>query len=182
MPISGADLSQREDSMGGSRTSRAKFARRKRGRPARREDYVSATPETLAKLRPDPLLALFEAYGGGDRALERAADEIRAVYLAICGMLMAVGRTGSGPAARSGGRQGRSSAVAPRQIAPFLAWAHSETYLPWAQETSRRTLEALIDLVIERRVIHPDLAAPVARALGDYAARMRTRRRFKEAS
>lgn len=162
-------------------TSRGRFARRRRGRPARRDDNVPATPETLAKLRPDPLLALLEAYGGGDRALERAADEIRAIYVAICGMLMAVGRTGSGIGPRADGGTGRRTARA-HDIAPFLAWAHGETYLPWAQRTPRRTLEATIDLVIERRVIHPDLTAPVAQALGDYAGRMRSRGRFEEAS
>ena len=103
-----------------------KTLKRRRVRPARRDEYVGPTPETLAKLRQDPLLALFERYdsgagGEGEGALERAADEIRAVYLAVCGMMMAgVGgghRYGEGP----GGR---------REIAPFLAWAHATTYRP----------------------------------------------------
>ena len=119
-------------------------ARKKRGRPVRQDDHVGPTPETLAKLRQDPLLALFERYDGGtgseEGALERAADEIRAVYLAVCGMLMAgIGgghRYGQGPGVR-------------REIPPFLAWAHGRTYLPWANSLKRTTLEAVIDLVVE---------------------------------
>jgi hypothetical protein len=131
----------------------------------------------LAKLRQDPLLALFERYdreaGGEEKMLERAADEIRAIYLAVCGMLMAgVGgghRYGQGP----GGR---------REIPPFLAWAHAETYLPWANALKRGTLEAAIDLVVDRVVIHPDLYSAVAAALADYAGRMRRRAQFDPAA
>ncbi len=105
-------------------------------------------------------------------ALERSANEIRAVYLAVCGMLMAgIGgahRYGQGP----GGR---------REIPPFLAWAHAKTYQPWAQAHPRATLEAVIKLVVDRHVIHPDLANAVAGALADYAKRMRSRAEFKEA-
>lgn len=151
--------------------------RRKRGRPSSRNDFTGPTPETLAKLRQDPLLALFERYdreaGGEERMLERAADEIRAIYLAVCGMLMAgIGgghRYGQGP----GGR---------REIPPFLAWAHAETYLPWANALKRGTLEATIDLVVDRAVVHPDLYIAVAAALADYAGRMRRRAQFDPAA
>lgn len=151
--------------------------KRRRGRPARWDEHVGPTPETLAKLRQDPLLALFARYdagagGDGEGVLERAADEIRAIYLALCGMLMAgVGgghRYGQGP----GGH---------REIAPFLAWAHAQTYRPWANSTQRSTLEAVIDLVVERNAIHPDLCAAVVAALADYAVRLRHRGAFKEA-
>lgn len=154
-----------------------KTPKKRRGRPARAHDCIGATPETLAKLRPDPLLALLSAFGQvgdavGNSALERAADEVRAVYLAVCGMLMAgIGgahRYGQGP----GGR---------REIPPFLAWAHAETYLPWAHAYPRATFDAVIGLVVDRRVIHPDLANAVANALADYAKRMRSRAAFKEA-
>jgi hypothetical protein len=150
--------------------------KRKRGRPARRIDHVGPTPETLAKLRQDPLLALLERYDSDsavdDRgALEKAANEIRAVYIAVCGMLMAgIGgghRYGQGP----GGR---------REIPPFIAWVHAETYRPWASGTKRATLEAVIDLVVDRAVIHPDLYPAAAAALADYAARMRRRRAFRD--
>ena len=158
-----------------------KIQKKRRGRPARRDEYVGPTPETLAKLRQDPLLALFARYDsgaggtdgdcGGEGALERAADEIRAIYLAVCGMLMAgVGgghRYGEGP----GGH---------REIPPFLAWAHATTYRPWANSTQRSTLEAVIDLVVERHVVHPDRMIAVAAALSDYATRQRHRRAFKE--
>lgn len=155
-----------------------KTPKKRRGRPARVHDCIGATPETLAKLRPDPLLALLSAFGQagdmvGQSALERSADEIRAVYLAVCGMLMAgVGgahRYGQGP----GGR---------REIPAFLAWVHAQTYLPWAHAHPRATLEAVIGLVVDRHVIHPDLANGVADALADYAKRMRARAEFKEAS
>lgn len=149
-------------------------ARKRRGRPARQDDDVGPTPETLAKLRQDPLLALFERYdarvGSEEGTLERAADEIRAVYLAVCGMLMAgIGgghRYGQGP----GGR---------REIPPFLAWVHAQTYLPWANSLKRTTLEAVIDLVIDRTVVHPDRAIAAAGALADYAQRMRRRGAFE---
>lgn len=158
------------------RASLKRASLKKRGRPARRADHVGPTPETLAKLRQDPLLALLERYDSdgtaGDKgALEKAANEIRAVYLAVCGMLMAgIGgghRYGQGP----GGR---------REIPPFVAWVHAETYLPWANGTKRATLEAVIDLVVDRTVIHPDLYAAAAAALADYAVRMRKRRAFRE--
>ena len=149
-------------------------ARKRRGRPARQDDYVGPTPETLAKLRQDPLLALFERYDAGtgseEGMLERAADEIRAVYLAVCGMLMAgIGgghRYGQGP----GGR---------REIPPFLAWAHAQSYLPWANSLRRTTLEAVIDLVVDRTMVHPDRALAATAALADYAQRMRRRGAFE---
>lgn len=152
-----------------------KKLKRRRSAAARRDDFVGPTPETLAKLRQDPLLALFERYdsdGGGDgeKALEHAADEIRAIYLAVYGMLMAgVGgrhRYGDGP----GGR---------RDIPPFLAWAHAKTYTPWANGIKRTTLEAVIDLVVERNLTHPERMIAVAEALGDYARRLRHRPAFK---
>lgn len=148
----------------------------KRGRPARHHDRIGPTPETWAKLRPDPLLSLLRSFGEsadkiGERALEHAADEIRAVYLAVCGMLMAgVGgghRYGQGP----GGR---------REIPPFLAWVHADTYLPWANGLRPATLQAVIDLVVERHAIHPGLTGAVTAALRKYALRMRTRGSFKE--
>ena len=153
-----------------------KKLKRRRGAAARRDNFVGPTPETLAKLRQDPLLALFERYEsdgcGDENALERAADEIRAIYLAVYGMLMAgVGgrhRYGEGP----GGR---------RDIPPFLAWAHAQTYTPWANGIKRTTLEAVIDLVVERNLIGPDRTISVAEALGDYARRLRHRPAFKDA-
>jgi hypothetical protein len=149
-----------------------KASRKRRGRPARHHDGIGPTAETLAKLRPDPLLALLGAYGDGDGALERSADEIRAVYLAVCGMLMAGvgGRHGYGRA--RGGR---------REIPPFLAWAHAETYLPWANGTKRATLEAVIGLVVDRHSIHPDMALPVIHALMDYAGRIKRRSPYRAA-
>lgn len=163
------------------RRGRPAFAKVSVGRPSRRDDYVGPTPETLAKLRQDPLLALFERYdsgtgGEGEGALERAADEIRAVYLAVCGMMMAsVGgghRYGEGP--------GGHAAYRAREIAPFLAWAHATTYCPWAKGIPRSTLEAVIDLVVERHVVHPDRMIDAAVALGEYAKRQRYRGAFME--
>lgn len=140
--------------------------RRRRGRPPRREAYPGPTPETRAKLTPDPLLALLESYGGGDAALEMAAEEIRAVYHAVCGMLMA----GIGERYRHGRARGGR-----REMPSFLAWAHAQTYLPWADGTQPATLAAVIDLVVDRRPVRPDIAPAVVAALRDYAGRMRRR-------
>lgn len=139
---------------------------RRRGRGSRREEDGGPTPETLAKLRPDPLLALLQAQGDGDGALERAADEIRAVYLAVCGMMMAGvgGRHGYGRT-----RHGH------REMPSYLAWVHRETYLPWANGQARTTLEATIGLIVDRQVQHPDRHAAIATALNDYAERLRRR-------
>lgn len=163
-------------------STRLKMPKHKRGRPARQADHIGPTPETLAKLRHDPLLALFERYDGraggdgdGEGPLERAADEIRAIYLAVCGMLMA----GVGGAHRYGEGPGGHSAYRAREMPPFLAWAHAQTYRPWANSLARATLEAVIDLVVERNLIHPDRMIAVAAALADYATRRRHRRAFK---
>lgn len=154
--------------------------KQRRAAAARRADFIGPTPETLAKLRQDPLLALFERYdsvnsGDGETVLEHAADEIRAIYLAVYGMLMAgVGgrhRYGEGPGARGS---------TTRDIPPFLAWAHAQTYTPWANAIKRTTLEAVIDLVVERNLIHPDRSIAVADALADYARRRRHRPAYKE--
>lgn len=152
-----------------------KKLKRSRGAAARRDDFVGPTPETLAKLRQDPLLMLLQrcdpdGSGGGENMLERAADAIRAIYLAVYGMLMAgVGgchRYGEGP----GGR---------RDIPPFLAWAHAQTYKPWANDIKRTTLEAVIDLVVDRNLTHPERMIDVADSLADYARRVRHRPAFK---
>jgi len=52
--------------------------------------------------------------------------------------------------------------------------------LPWANSLKRATLEAAIDLVVDRMVIHPDLYVAVADALTDYAKRMRQRGAFED--
>lgn len=134
--------------------------RRKRGRPARKEEYLGPTPETLAKLVPDPLEILLVDC---DVALERAASEIRAIYLAVCAKLM-------------GGLGGGSG----KPMSDFVAWAHAETYLPWARGLHRLTMEAVIDIVVDRHHIHPTFHPSVTFALESYARRMKTRKEPKE--
>lgn len=132
---------------------------KKRGRPSRRETYLGATQETASKLRPDPLFLILQSYGNGDVALERAADEIKAIYLAVCGQLMAgIGGLGGGS-----------------PMPDFIAWAHATTYLPWARATKRQSLEAVIDTVVDRNVVSPLIAPQVAVALHDYARRILSR-------
>ena len=140
-----------------------RMVKKKRGRPPMACAYEGPTPETVAKLAPDPLLAILRLHGGGDVALEHAAGEIRAVFLAVCGRLMAgVGNLGGGG-----------------EMPNFIAWAHAGTYLPWTRMTPRATLEAVIDVLIDRRTVHPDLAVRVALALDGYARRMKSRGAYK---
>ena len=54
-----------------------------RRRPVQKSERFGATPETAAKLRPDPLQVLMRTANMGP-AEERAAAEIRSVYLAVC--------------------------------------------------------------------------------------------------
>jgi len=137
--------------------------KKKRGRPSMACAYEGPTPETLVKLQPDPLLALLRVHGGGDIALEHAADEIRAIFLAVCGRLMA-GTGGLG----GGG-----------EMPDFLAWAHGSTYLPWARSLKHEAMEAIIDIVVDRRAVRADLAARAAGALDAYARRMKSRPAFR---
>lgn len=131
------------------------------------EERIQATPETMAKLQPDPLLALVRGIGRGDVVLESAADEIRAVYMAVVRGLM-----------RKGGlREDRGGMP---DIPPFLAWAHAETYLPWARAQLRQTMQAVIDVVVDRQAISNGCPPEaVVWSLHSYADRMMRRPSFR---
>lgn len=123
------------------------------------EKDAGPTPETLAHLEPDPLHDLVDA-GLIDAAGERAAQEIMQVYCAVCRGVM---------------RQSRP--LGPYTPGVFdmpedIAEAHKLRYLPWARATRRQTVQAVIDLVIDR--LSPSsgpVRQAVIEALDDYARR-----------
>lgn len=124
-------------------------------------DSVGATPETMAKLEEDPLQRMAAA-GMIDSAGERAAEEIKYVFLAVCRDVIA--RTMRPTIAYARGRF---------EIPDDLATAHAERYLPWCRAQRPRVVEATIDLVVERRLPRSGLLLDlVADALADYARRM----------
>lgn len=137
-------------------------------RRAQREDRISPTPETLAKLRPDPLLALIAAHPKRDYVplLQEAADEICAVYMAVVRAAMRKG----GLCEDRGGYPG---------VPPFLAWAHAQTYLPWARAQRRAVLAAAITLIVEREIISWTVAVDVLAALQNYADRQHRREPYE---
>lgn len=156
-------------------------AKRRRGRPPVREERVEPTPETLAKLEPDPLQALLDGHVGRDlpkeereRAererveMERATDEIRAVYHAVVRAVM-----------RKPPSFGDRIAMGKREMPGHLAWAHSKTYLPWAQSQHPRVMEACIDIIIDRRPVYRAFNLEVIAALRDYAKRMTERKPYR---
>ena len=121
-------------------------------------EKVEPTPETKAKLVDDPFQKLVEA-GNIDAAGERAAEEIRRVFMAICRDVMA---KISRPAPMAAGKVDMSD---------DLAEAHAERYLPWVRETGRNTVSATLDLLLEGR--KPDEFSEIAicQALQNYAKR-----------
>lgn len=158
--------------------------RSKRRDPVIRDDRVGPTPETQAKLVPDPFNVLIEM-GMLDTAQRDAGLEIRAIWRAITGTLAA--KTGNLSDTRSGG--GMSDA---------LAAAHARVYLPWCQYWGR-LVEETIDLVVDAqlpaavlaqlRLAHitgakPDLSdiANISSMLADYAKRRRAAARMGEAA
>jgi hypothetical protein len=96
-----------------------------------------------------------------DSAGERAAEEIKCVFLAICRDVIR--------------KTMRPSIVYARgkfEIPDDLAQAHAERYLPWCRDHRRQIVEATIDLVVERKPPATGLVLEaVADALADYAKR-----------
>lgn len=154
--------------------------RRKRWKPKNRRPAVERaercgpTPETLAKLQPDPLQMLLDGDAArearcGKARLEEAADEIRAVYMAVIRAVMwkrpSLGGGGGGVP----------------EIPARLAWAHFQTYLPWANHWGHsKVLEAVIDVVVDRYQTTAASHQMIVLALGDYAKRMRARPKEEE--
>lgn len=120
---------------------------------------TGATPETRAKLEEDPLHRMVAA-GMVDSAGERAAEEIKCVFLAIC-------RDVIGKTMRHG-----VYARGKFEISDDLAHAHADRYLPWCRAHRPAVIEATIDLVVERKPPRSGLILDgVADALADYANR-----------
>ena len=136
--------------------------------PVARND--GPTPETLAKLRPCPIAALFAAKHISQDEV-RAAREIGEVYHAVCRASMFGSRDLNGT--RGGG--GLSDAH---------AWLHRHRWKPWASEIGPESLEVAIDLIVdgrspeliarERRCVPGAVVAIVVAALGFYAGLMRS--------
>ena len=138
-----------------SRASADYIARKaKRGRRSViREERVGPTPETAAKLLPDPL-ALMLRHELIDAEAVSGALEIRSVYMAIVGQLM--------PKARGESAGGRS------EISARLAWIHSHRYKPWADRWAGETLAATLDMILEG-AMHVSFRERIANSLKDYA-------------
>ena len=134
-------------------------------------EVVGPTPETLAKLQADPFNVLV-ILGMLDTAQRDAGLEIRAIWYAITGRLMA--KCGERSPTRGG--DGMSEK---------LAQAHALVYLPWARYWGR-LIEEVIDLVVDARI--PDQAATRAdlgnlgEMLEDYARRRRRMGRLRVAA
>ena len=112
--------------------SKAERRAAKRRAAVERADRVGPTPETLAKLQPDPLVAMHDA-GLIDDAERDGALEIRRVYMAIVGAMVCKARGVGGRAVMS----------------PEIAWIHRNRYLPWAAHWSGRALAVLIDMIVD---------------------------------
>lgn len=120
-----------------------------------KSERVGPTPETEAKLLPDPLVEMHRM-GIIDTGTRDAALELRAVHLAIAGHL--------GVHARGeGGRAVMSDA---------MAWIYSHRYKPWMARWARLKVRhvsigpAAMDMIVEGRGVGLD---QIAQALADYA-------------
>jgi hypothetical protein len=120
-----------------------------------RTERIGPTPETLAKLVPDPLAELLRM-NLIDAGTKDAALEMAEVYIAVYGAQM--------PGARGAGGHPK--------ISDRLAWIHDNRYLPWARKWARirfRSLPlqpAVVDLVVSGRGV---ALSEIAEALADYA-------------
>ena len=135
-----------------------------KGRQKRRrrvvEDKIESTEQTRRKLEPDPLALILM---GQDVSLEHAADEIKAVYNAVCAGLFTA-------------RQRLGSPNGKPDIPDEIAWAHAQTYIPWFNNTERQVASATIELVSYRTPWpRPTLAIKIRQALWNYAGMMRMR-------
>ena len=127
----------------------------KRGRRAVvREERVGPTPETKAKLMPDPLSLMLQ-YDLIDAEAVHGAEEIARVYGALVGPLVIKARGES-----LGGRS---------EMTPRIAWIYSHRYRQWADKWSGDVHAAVIDMICEGQM-HPAFRERIANALRDYAA------------
>lgn len=127
-----------------------------------RAERAEPTPETVAKLIPDPIGVMF-AMGLIDQPTKDAALEMADVYIAVYG--------GQMPGARGAGGH--------PTISNAMAWIHTNRYLPWSRKWANVKLRAMplqpavIDLVIGGS--QPVALTEVASALKDYARFRRER-------
>lgn len=142
-----------------------KLAQAKRREAVKASDRVGPTPETLAKLKPDPFNEMVKAKILDD-AQRDAGLEIRAVYMAVIGPLMP--RGGNMLSTRGG-----------RDMPPVLAAAHAQRYQPWCDKW-KRGVEMVIGLVVDAHPPQSQRAASVM--LRDYAKRMRIPLDLREAA
>ena len=110
-------------------------------RPSRRtrtraERNYGPTPETRAKLRPDPILELYRA-GVLDQRLAGAAQEIREIYEAVRGRFMS-SHMGRLPEHIDGKPVARSNRHPLDGLEPSLRKRYVAAYMPWAGYMGRR--------------------------------------------
>lgn len=127
-------------------------------RRRRKPDRIMPTPETLAKLTPDPL---FELLAGEDASLERAADEIRRVYVAVTRQLWAKGMTFGQRVPGLG------------ELTDEIAAAHAQRYMPWVACQGPQVVDWTLNVIVDRNRPETWQADSIRRALADYARRMR---------
>lgn len=127
---------------------------RRGSRRVEREERVGPTPETTAKLMPDPL-ALMLRHELIDAEVVAGALEIRSVYMAVVGPLTIK--------ARGEGLGGRS------EMTKRTAWIYSSRYRQWADKWCGDVHAAVIDMVCDGEM-HPQFRERIANALRDYAA------------
>ena len=121
---------------------------------------VPPTPETVAKLGPDPLRVLVDQ-GLIDSDGERAAHQIRVVYLAVTRAVLAMAHPpGDDPA------RGRY------EMPDDMARAYTDLYKPWVAAQGPAVVDAVLTLVVDRQAIPRSKVGQVVDALGDYAQRM----------
>lgn len=122
------------------------------------EERIGPTPETLAKLKPDPLAVMLQR-GQIEEGQVDAAIEIREVYGAIVG--------GCSARANDLNRGGHGG------ISDRIAWLHSNRYLPWIRECGKHPARLVLDLVWFGQPPAKGQHIPViAYALADYRRRM----------
>jgi hypothetical protein len=144
---------------------RRQFMARKAAR--RQAEETGPTPETRAKLRPDPFNVLVQ-HGVLDTAERDAGLEVRALWYAVTGPLVP---------------RARDFAVIRRAgdgMSDELGEIHAQVYRPWCHDWGRAVAD-VIDLVVDAQM--PADVRRLQLMLRDYARRSRAwrARRRREA-
>lgn len=122
------------------------------------EERIGPTPETAAKLKPDPL-ALMLQRGQLEEGQIDAAIEIREVYGGV------VGGNRCHTVAMDGRFHGGMS--------DRIAWIHAKRYLPWIRECGKHAARLVLDLAwFGQEPRTPTHVSVIAFALSDYRRRM----------